>query len=67
MPGVARAFAQLTERLARLDPRPPDCAFLVQEFVADGVELFADGGSATLDSLKVRHLRSSWATGRHEG
>jgi fructan beta-fructosidase len=30
---------------------------------SDGVELFADGGSATLDSLKVRHLRSSWATG----
>jgi levanase len=30
---------------------------------SDGVELFADGGSATLDSLKVRPLRSSWATG----
>ena len=34
---------------------------------SDGVELFADGGSATLDSLKVRHLRSSWATGHHIG
>jgi acetate---CoA ligase (ADP-forming) len=38
---LVRAFAQLTERLSRLDPRPPDCAFLVQEFVADGVEVFA--------------------------
>jgi hypothetical protein len=28
---------------------------------SDGVELFAEGGSATLDSLKVRHLRSSLA------
>ena len=34
---------------------------------SDGVELFADGGSATLDSLKIRHLRSSWATGHHNG
>ena len=34
---------------------------------SDGVELFADGGSATLDSLKVRQLRSSWATGHHNG
>ena len=34
---------------------------------SDGVELFADGGSATLDSLKVRHLRSSWTTGHHNG
>jgi acyl-CoA synthetase (NDP forming) len=38
---LVRAFAQLSERLARLDPRPPDCAFLVQEFVAEGVEVFA--------------------------
>jgi fructan beta-fructosidase len=30
---------------------------------SDGVEAFADGGSATLESLKVRRLRSSWATG----
>ena len=34
---------------------------------SDGVELFADGGSATLDSLKIRHLRSSWTTGHHNG
>ena len=34
---------------------------------SDGVELFADGGSAELNSLKVRHLRSSWATGHHIG
>ena len=30
---------------------------------SDGVELFADGGSATVDSLKIRRLRSSWRTG----
>ena len=34
---------------------------------SDGLELFADGGSATLDSLKVRPLRSSWPTGHHNG
>jgi acyl-CoA synthetase (NDP forming) len=38
---LARAFARLDERLAKVDPRPRDAAFLVQEFVADGVELFA--------------------------
>jgi acetate---CoA ligase (ADP-forming) len=38
---LAHAFAQLSERLDRLDPPPSDRAFLVQEFVADGVELFA--------------------------
>jgi hypothetical protein len=38
---LAHAFAQLSERLERLDPRPSDWAFLVQEFVADGIELFA--------------------------
>ena len=38
---LARACAQMSERLARLDPPPSDRAFLVQEFVADGVELFA--------------------------
>jgi fructan beta-fructosidase len=27
---------------------------------SDGVELFAAGGSAKLDSLKIRYLRSSW-------
>jgi acyl-CoA synthetase (NDP forming) len=36
-----RALAQLKERIDRLDPRPPDCAFLVQELVADGIEVFA--------------------------
>jgi acyl-CoA synthetase (NDP forming) len=38
---LADAFAQLSERLEKLDPRPADAAFLVQEFVADGVEVFA--------------------------
>jgi len=39
---LARAFAQMSERLDRLDPPPSERAFLVQEFVADGVvELFA--------------------------
>ena len=32
---------------------------------SDGIELFADGGSATVDSLTIRRLRSSWRTG-HE-
>src|SRR6266851_1715966 len=38
---LARAFAQLSERLGRLDPPLADGAFLVQEFLADGVEVFA--------------------------
>jgi acetate---CoA ligase (ADP-forming) len=38
---LARAFARLDERLGKIDPRPGDAAFLVQEFVAGGVELFA--------------------------
>jgi succinyl-CoA synthetase beta subunit len=38
---LARAFALLDERLGKVDPRPRDAAFLVQEFVAGGVELFA--------------------------
>ncbi len=38
---LARAFAQLNERIDRLEKRPSDLAFLVQEFVADGVEVFA--------------------------
>jgi acetate---CoA ligase (ADP-forming) len=38
---LAHAFARLNERLDRLDPPPSERAFLVQEFVADGVELFA--------------------------
>ena len=38
---LAHAFAQMSERLARLDPRPAEADFLVQEFVAGGVEVFA--------------------------
>jgi acetate---CoA ligase (ADP-forming) len=38
---LRHAFAQLSSRLAALDPQPPDCAFLLQEFVAGGVEVFA--------------------------
>jgi acyl-CoA synthetase (NDP forming) len=38
---LAHAFSQMRHRLERLDPAPKDCAFLVQEFVADGVEVFA--------------------------
>ncbi len=35
---------------------------------SDGIQLFADGGSATIDSLKIRPLRSSWQTGHdHDG
>src|SRR5580658_9443557 len=37
---LACAFAVLHERLGRIEP-PPRAAFLVQEFVADGVEVFA--------------------------
>jgi acyl-CoA synthetase (NDP forming) len=35
------AFARLDERLNAMNPRPRDAAFLVQEFVGDGVEVFA--------------------------
>jgi acyl-CoA synthetase (NDP forming) len=38
---LAHAFAQLSERLDQLDRPPKDRAFLVQEFVADGIEIFA--------------------------
>jgi succinyl-CoA synthetase beta subunit len=38
---LARAYAQLHERLEKLEPRPDDAAFLVQEFVAGGIEVFA--------------------------
>jgi levanase len=31
---------------------------------SDGIELFAEGGAAKLDSLKVRPLRSSWRSDR---
>jgi acetate---CoA ligase (ADP-forming) len=38
---LARAFGELSRRIDRLEPRPADMAFLVQEFVADGIEVFA--------------------------
>jgi acyl-CoA synthetase (NDP forming) len=38
---LARAFQRLSERLDRLERPPSDAAFLVQEFVGDGVEVFA--------------------------
>jgi acetate---CoA ligase (ADP-forming) len=38
---LAHAFARLEERLGRIAPRPRDAAFLVQEFVAEGIEVFA--------------------------
>ena len=38
---LSRAFARLSERVEKLENRPADAAFLVQEFVADGIEVFA--------------------------
>jgi acyl-CoA synthetase (NDP forming) len=38
---LARAFQLLNDRLRKLGPIPLDAAFLVQEFVAQGVEVFA--------------------------
>ena len=38
---LARAHAQLSELLAKMESRPADAAFLVQEFVAGGLEVFA--------------------------
>ena len=38
---LADAFARLSARLGKLEPRPADLAFLVQEFVPGGVEVFA--------------------------
>src|SRR4029077_19275362 len=38
---LAQAFTTLSQRLGQLDPRPSDCKYLVQEFVARGVEVFA--------------------------
>lgn len=38
---LSHAFARLSERIGKLDSRPGDAAFLVQEFVADGIEVFA--------------------------
>jgi len=38
---LADAFARLSARLDAIEPRPADAAFLVQEFVRGGVEVFA--------------------------
>jgi acyl-CoA synthetase (NDP forming) len=38
---LASAFTRLDERLGRVEPRPRDAAFLVQEMITDGVEVFA--------------------------
>ncbi|HEU5274482.1 MAG TPA: acetate--CoA ligase family protein [Xanthobacteraceae bacterium] len=38
---LGTAFAQLRERIDAMVPRPRNVAFLVQEFVRDGVEVFA--------------------------
>jgi acyl-CoA synthetase (NDP forming) len=38
---LAQAFATLSQRLGELPSRPSDCRYLVQEFVAGGVEVFA--------------------------
>jgi acetate---CoA ligase (ADP-forming) len=38
---LASAFAKITERLGKLESRPADLGFLVQEFVPGGVEVFA--------------------------
>ena len=38
---LSAAFTRLTKAVASLDPYPADVAYLVQEFVADGVEVFA--------------------------
>jgi acetate---CoA ligase (ADP-forming) len=39
--GLARAVDGLRERLDRIEPRPSGTALLVQEFVKDGIEVFA--------------------------
>lgn len=38
---VTRAFTRMQARIDAIDPRPRDVGFLVQELVADGVEVFA--------------------------
>jgi hypothetical protein len=38
---LTAAFTRLTKTVASLDPYPADAAYLVQEFVADGIEVFA--------------------------
>ena len=38
---LRRAYTQIDARLNKLNPRPADAAFLVQEFVPGGIEVFA--------------------------
>jgi acyl-CoA synthetase (NDP forming) len=38
---LSAAFTRLAKTVASLDPHPADVGYLVQEFVADGVEVFA--------------------------
>jgi acetate---CoA ligase (ADP-forming) len=38
---LTRAYDELSKRIDRIDPRPADIAFLVQEYVAGGIEVFA--------------------------
>ena len=38
---LTHAFQRLQQQLERVEPRPSDATFLVQEFVADGIEVFA--------------------------
>ena len=38
---LTHAFQRLQQQLERVEPRPSDAAVLVQEFVADGIEVFA--------------------------
>ncbi len=38
---LARAFAELTGRIGRIDPAPSHCSLLVQEFIRGGTEVFA--------------------------
>ena len=54
-----RAYAHLSDRIGRLGKRPADAAFLVQEFVADGIEVFAgDLARSGFRALaRVRHRR----------
>jgi acyl-CoA synthetase (NDP forming) len=38
---LARAFAELRERMVRIEPPPREAAFVVQEHVSGGIEVFA--------------------------
>ena len=38
---LAQAFVTLSLRRAQINPQPADCKYLVQEFVAGGIEVFA--------------------------